>query len=255
MHLFYPFFHLLKDHQGFLVLASVIPLVGAAQQVATDPIPMHFEELVTRFPNNCIVKGPETDSTALTFDDGPSNITEEVLNILKKHNAKATFFWQGQNLAKHPELVRRAIAEGHELANHSWDHTNSDQLNNEQLWKEQVFPTSQRFDSLYEYKAQFFRPPYGSIAPEQVKSLGEKGIRTVFWSLSTLDWDPGRNSTHEIVTRFKKELHPGAIVLMHDVDFEGTHQNMLRGLEDIIAHGKSMNYEFVTLSSLLNTSN
>lgn len=250
------FSDLFRPFQRLFVLASMVPSTNlAAQEVISDPIPAHFERLVSGFPNECLAKGPKVRSVALTFDDGPSNVTREVLEILKKHNAKATFFWQGQNLTKYPELVRRAIADGHELANHSWNHTNSDQLNNQQLWEEQIFPTLQYFDSLYGYKVQFFRPPYGSISAQQVKFLGEKGVRTVLWSLSTLDWDPDRNSMHEIATRFKRNLHPGAIVLLHDEDFEGTYQNMLQGLEEIIAYGQSKNYEFVTLPKLLKQSN
>ncbi len=214
-------------------------------------VPAYFQQYADKYPDNVIIQGnTEVKSIALTFDDGPSEVTVDILDLLEMNQVKATFFWQGANIIQHPEIVKRAISEGHLLANHSWDHPNGLQMSVDSLWMTQIAPTNKVFDSLFALEINYFRPPFGAITEEQLRFLADQQITTVLWSLSTLDWDTKINSSQEIVQRFEKELHPGAIVLMHDVDFENTAAQKLIALRQIIAHGTSKGFRFTTIDKL-----
>lgn len=224
-----------------------------SEQDSLPLIPNRFFELSNIFPEYCFVKGSVTSKMiVLTFDDGPSFVTEKVLDILESHGAKATFFWLGENLSKHQAIVDRTIHAGHEIGNHSWDHTNPNQFSFEALWNQQILQTNKAFDSLFGISPTLFRPPFGSISQHQIQFLKDKNIKTVLWSMTSLDWDLTQNSSEEIITRFKTHLHPGAVVLFHDVDFQNTHEEMLAALVDIIIYVKANNYRLGTLSELIN---
>lgn len=75
---------------------------------------------------------------ALTFDDGPTSLSNKILDVLNKNNVKATFFWLGENLEANKEIIRKAKKSGHQIANHSWNHTNGYELNENLVWEQQV---------------------------------------------------------------------------------------------------------------------
>ncbi len=233
-----------------LIFAGFLNTSGQCNDLST--IPDHFTALASEFSQCCFLSGSETvRSVALTFDDGPSEVTERVLGVLKKKDIKATFFWQGKNLSKHQSLVRHAMNEGHEFGNHSWDHPNMYEFDTTKLWSEQVMPTLLLYDSLFQLTVNLFRPPYGATSSEQIKFLNKQGISTVLWSLSTLDWDTERNSAAEIAERFRNQLCPGAIVLLHDVKFGSTDSEMIIALESMISYGLKNGYQFVTVSDII----
>ena len=101
----------------------------------------------------------------LTFDDGPTpGVTDELLDMLKKHEAKATFFCVGKNIENHPDLYQRILEEGHEIGNHTFNHKNGWTSNNLEYLKD-----VQKFDKLH--KSKYFRPPYGRLKPAQIQVL------------------------------------------------------------------------------------
>ncbi|GAA4279660.1 polysaccharide deacetylase family protein [Gaetbulibacter aestuarii] len=210
-------------------------------------IPKRFLQLENSGSGYCLVRGnPNKKTVALTFDDGPTEISTRILNVLEKENVKATFFWLGQNIIKHPELVSKAKKEGHLIANHSWDHANGTELGNETLWETEVFKT---FNALKRFgiNSQYYRPPFGGITEDQIAFLKNKNVTTVLWSITTLDWDNTQNSKEEMVARFKNYLQNGSIVLMHDFDF-GNAEAKLKALDRIIRYGKDNGFEFVTVN-------
>lgn len=151
---------------------------------------------------------------ALTFDDGPSRFTLPILDALKKAGGHATFFTIGTSVLRHPDVVKRAFEEGHEIGNHSLTHADFKTLSKEELMHE-INETDRIIEEVTGKKPRLVRPPYGSQNDEVLNTLKELGKPSIYWSIDTRDW-ASRNSA--AVT---KELYrfntKGQIVLMHDV--------------------------------------
>lgn len=147
----------------------------------------------------------------LTFDDGPDpRYTPEILQLLAKYNAKATFFMIGVNAASHPDLVRKVYEAGHTVANHSYSHADLTTLSPQKL--EQEIGGTQR--TLGKYASDCMRPPYGAINPSVRQWLAGQGIRPILWDIDPVDWKkPGVGA---IVGNIMANAHPGAVVLVHD---------------------------------------
>ena len=190
---------------------------------------------------------------ALTFDDGPSKYTLEILEILQSYNIPATFFMLGAAMKKHPNIVKHVHQQGHQIANHSWDHTNAqDYQSLEQFWQAQVQPQMVISQQLIGESSNYFRPPYGSISDQQVRFLAKHQITTVIWSIDTQDWDESNNTPELLATRANKYQHPGAIILMHDGG--GQRENTVASLRAIIEHYLHQGYQFTRLDDLLTQS-
>ncbi len=213
-------------------------------------IPKHFLEQEMLSNGYCLVKGNTNKKlVALTFDDGPTNLSNKILDVLHKNNVKATFFWLGKNLADNREIIKKAKKYGHQIANHSWDHTNGWNLDENIVWEQQVQKTFEELKTVAGVQSNYYRPPFGGITPKQIDFLASKGITTVLWSLTTMDWDKTQNNGIDLENKFKNYLHPSAIVLMHDQDF-GKAEEMLVALENMILYSKSKGYKFVTIERI-----
>lgn len=213
-------------------------------------IPRNFLEQESLSHGYCLVKGKNGSKVvALTFDDGPTDLSNKILDVLHKNNVKATFFWLGKNLADNREIIKKAKKSGHQIANHSWDHTNGWNLDENIVWEQQVLRTIQELKKVAGVQSNYYRPPFGGITQKQIDFFASKGITTVLWSLTTMDWDKTQNDGVDLENKFKNYLHPGAIVLMHDQDF-GKSEQMLVALEKMILYGKSQGYTFVTIERI-----
>lgn len=213
-------------------------------------IPKYFLELETNSAGYCLVRGKSNRKVvALTFDDGPTDLSNKILDVLNRNSVKATFFWQGNNLAGNTKIIENAKKSGHQIANHSWDHTNGYNLDENWIWDQQVSKTNAALKTIAGVKTNFYRPPFGGITQKQIDFLASKGITTVLWSLTTMDWDKTQNDGIDLENKFASYLHPGAIVLMHDQDF-GKSEQMLVALEKMILYGKSNGYTFVTIEKI-----
>lgn len=221
------------------------------QQADSLPlIPKYFLELETNSAGRCLVRGKSNRKVvALTFDDGPTNLSSKILDVLNKNGAKATFFWLGKNLADKTDIIEKAKKNGHQIANHSWDHTNGYNLDENLIWEQQVLRTIAALETVAGIQTNFYRPPFGGITQKQIDFLGSKGITTVLWSITTMDWDHTQNNGNDLLNKFTTYLHPGAIVLLHDYDF-GKSEEMLVALEKMIIFGKSQGYTFVTIENI-----
>lgn len=189
---------------------------------------------------------------ALTFDDGPSQYTTQILDVLAQAQVPASFFWQGQNLANYQGVVERSIAAGHTVANHSWDHANGMSYSSDELWQQQVVTTNDEFKQLFNISPRFYRPPYGEISDQQIEYLASKGMKVMLWSVDSRDWNPELNSIDKIESELINNQHEEVITLMHDAG--GNRQNTVDALPAIIAHYKSQGYRFVNLETLLGIS-
>ena len=157
---------------------------------------------------------PNAQVVALTFDDGPHPVyTPQILDILRDKGVKATFFMVGREAERHPDLVRRVVAEGHVVANHTWDHPHLEGMA-EDRFSFQVDHTNQVLEQISGQDVVCTRPPYGSSSPATVGRLNAHGQASIVWSGDSSDFEkPGVDA---IVNNSLKGLTPGGIILMHD---------------------------------------
>ena len=182
---------------------------------------------------------------AMTFDDGPSaEYTPRLLDLLKARHLKATFFLIGQNVQAHPELVRRIIAEGHEIGNHTWDHPQLSKLSDERT-TEEIEKTQDAIRAACGITPVLLRPPYGALnKPQHIWIPQRFKLNVIYWSVDTLDWK--RPGAATITQRVLAGARPGAIILQHDIHGQ-TIDAMAAALDGLIAKG----YHLVTVSQLI----
>ena len=152
---------------------------------------------------------------AITFDDGPSSgHTENVLNILKTHNAPAAFFVIGKNIAGNEALVKRMDSEGHIIGNHSYSHNYWFSMTSANNMLRDLKACDGEIKRVINKQTQLFRPPYGVTNPMVAKSVKNGSYISVGWSLRTFDTtakDPGK-----LLQKALTNLHNGDVVLFHD---------------------------------------
>ena len=213
-------------------LSFINPLLASEFQIA-----MQSENTI--IPNN------DKDSTkkriALTFDDGPHpEITKQILTLLEKYDAKATFFMIGSRAQYYPGIVREVRDNGHEIGNHTWTHPVLTKISPADIEKEYTSTEEAIFHAIGEYST-VFRPPYGAINDEVRNAIPCKSVN---WTIDTLDWK--YHDSEKLFPMVKEALHNNAIVLMHDI-----HQSTADGLEPVLAYLQKEGYEFLTVSEIL----
>ncbi|KAK9717640.1 chitin deacetylase [Basidiobolus ranarum] len=174
------------------------------------------------------VYGCTAGKWALSFDDGPSNYTMQLLDILASAKVKATFLMIGSQVVQFPDAVKRAFNEGHQIASHSWSHPHLMSLTNDQIVAE-VRATEDAIVNITGEKPAFIRPPYGE-ADDRVKAIFRAmGYRNLLWNMDTLDWDiiAKKESPSLILDSFRSALangtslnahnDPGFVSLQHDI--------------------------------------
>jgi peptidoglycan-N-acetylglucosamine deacetylase len=182
---------------------------------------------------------------AMTFDDGPhATLTPKLLDLLAQKKIKVTFFVLGENVQRHPEILKRAAAEGHEIGNHSWSHPNLAKLSNEAV-RSQLQRTDDVIAQAIGSHPKIMRPPYGELTPKQRQWVNsEFGYKVILWDVDPLDWkEPGPSI---VAQRIIHETKPGSIMLSHDIHAQ-TITAMPATFDALVAKG----FRFVTVSELL----
>ncbi|MBO4332001.1 MAG: polysaccharide deacetylase family protein [Paludibacteraceae bacterium] len=162
-------------------------------------------------------KVPVKEKTVfLSFDDGPSAYTTRVLDVLKRHNAKAIFFLIGENAEKNPELVKAIVAEGHVIGNHSFCHKGTFPLMSSKQIAEDIKHCNQTLTDITGKTPNLFRPPFGVTNPLIASGLKKTGspFKTIGWDVRSFDTMGG--DTDKILNRITDQIEPGSIVLLHD---------------------------------------
>ena len=124
---------------------------------------------------------------AITFDDGPSPVTPEILDALKANGARATFFVLGKNIAGNEAALRRAAEEGHELGNHSWSHPHLTDISDSAV-RGQMTRTSDKIKEITGQSVILMRPPFGATNRLSRRVLTELDLPAILWAIDTLDW-------------------------------------------------------------------
>jgi len=182
---------------------------------------------------------------AMTFDDGPSfALTPKLLDILKERNIKVTFFILGSLATRYPDIVKRAAAEGHEIADHTWDHTLITKLTQAGL-DHQVIDTANVLRSITGKWPRVFRPPYGGTSPALNKIIrAAYNMKVILWSVDPDDWK--RPGPAVVAKRLIDGARNGAIMLAHDIQ-PGTIEAAPQMFDTLLKKG----FKFVTVSQLL----
>ncbi|MHC5861087.1 polysaccharide deacetylase family protein [Nostoc sp.] len=189
---------------------------------------------------------PEQKVIALTFDDGPwPESTAQVLDILKQNQIKGTFFLIGQNVKNYPSLVKREIAEGHVIGNHTWHHWY--QFLNPQAAAYEIDHTADLIYQVTGVKTNLFRPPGGIMHNGVAAYARNSKYAIVLWSSDSVDYS--RPSVPKLINNVFRRAKPGGIVLMHDGG--GNRSKTVQALPEIIANFRKQGYSFVTIPELL----
>ena len=174
--------------------------------------------LVKKIFSNLVWDVPDTENKIyLTFDDGPiPEITVWVLEELKKHDAKATFFCIGHNIEKHPGIFEKVINEGHSIGNHTFNHLNGWKTSTEEYLKNTFLCEEQILESkICNLKSKIFRPPYGKIKPSQSKKLRRLGYKIIMWDVLSADYDTSI-SPEKCLENVLQNVSSGSIIVFHD---------------------------------------
>lgn len=184
---------------------------------------------------------------ALTFDDGPHpRQTPQMLAILSKHNAHATFFVLGQLARYYPALVRQEVAQGNEIGLHSWNHENLAHMSAGAI-DANMARTQAQVQSILGKPIRIMRPPYGALSSTASAALKGAGYRIVLWSADTNDWRrPGADT---IYSRIMRGARSGAIILCHDGG--GPRSQTIAAVSRAVPDLQERGYELVTVSQLL----
>lgn len=199
-------------------------------------------------------RGPQDGKrVSLTFDDGPTEqFTPQVLDILKAQQVPAAFFVCGKNAEQYPDLLRRIVAEGHEVGNHTYSHPYV-YFKSRQRIAGEIDRTQAAIEKITGFRPKIFRPPYGARWFGLMPNLLDRGMHLILWSAAGYDW---KKDAAGITQATLGEVKPGAVILLHDgrETRPGTEINRLptvEALPAIIAAIRQRGYTFVPLSNFL----
>ncbi len=170
------------------------------------------------FPGRVWAFSRKEPGVYLTFDDGPiPEVTPWVLDELKKHNVKATFFCIGDNVRKHPEIFERIVAEGHIIGNHTFHHLNGWKTKTEEYLQDVEAAEVEFNKTIFNRKRtpKLFRPPYGKMTSAQAKEIQQKGYKIIMWDVLSADFD-AKISAEKCLQNVLNNIKPGSIVAFHD---------------------------------------
>lgn len=177
-------------------------------------------------------------SVVLTFDDGPSKVLTNILDVLKKEDVPAVFFWQSRLL--YPDRPwKRVLKEGHTIGTHSCKHLNLVNLTYDQQL-EDIKRSTKKIEQITGEKVRFFRPPFGQFNSDTIKVADELGLSIVMWRIAAMDWEL-KDNPEQIISYVVDNLEDGAIILLHELT--QTHSILPQLINRIREEG----YTFATL--------
>ena len=184
----------------------------------------------------------------LTFDAGYENgCTEQILDVLKKHEVPAAFFLVGNYIEKNADLVRRMVEEGHIVGNHTMHHYDMSKLSDKEAFSKELTDLENLFrETTGKELPKYYRPPQGIYSEENLKMAQELGYQTVFWSLAYVDWNNDAQPTaQQAFDKLLPRTHNGAVVLLHS-----TSATNAEILDELLTKWEQQGYTFQTIDKL-----
>lgn len=186
---------------------------------------------------------PAKPMIALTFDDGPSKYTGQILTILNKYNARATFFMVGNRVKANTSAAVKVVEQGSEIGSHSWDHKELTKLSDGEISR-QITDTSNAIYNATGVRPILLRPPYGSHNSRVAGVCRGQGVSLVNWSVDTMDWSS--QNADSVAAEILRSAKPGAVILCHDM-----YPSTVKAIEKVMPQLAAKGYQFVTISELL----
>ena len=231
----------------YLVMLLILNIFGISLKLLQSPESVKEEEDIQTEESKEVIKQilneemkTESPRIALTFDDGPSICTTDLLDGLKERNVKATFFLVGENVEIYPEIVKRIYEEGHLIGNHTYHHVEITKLSDEEAMYE-INKTDEVISEITGERVQYIRPPFGVWQRELENHLD---VLPVMWSIDPLDWTT--ENVDEVVNKIVSQAKENDIILLHDC-YKSSVEAALRTVDLLKAEG----FEFVTVDQLI----
>jgi peptidoglycan-N-acetylmuramic acid deacetylase len=206
-----------------------------------------FKPLLEKY-DAIFIGDPSQKNIYLTFDNGYENgYTAKILDVLKEKKVPAAFFVTGHYVKDQPELIKRMVAEGHIVGNHSWSHPDMTQISDQQI-RDELTKVSEEIARLTPQKhTVYLRPPRGIFSERTLAVSKQLGYTNVFWSLAYKDWDTKQQRGGQYAyDNVMSQLHPGAVILLHSVSRDNA-----EALPRIIDDARKKGYEFRSLDELV----
>ncbi len=175
----------------------------------------------------------------LTVDDGPSSQALAMVEVFKKHNAKAIFFINGMHDVAHKGVIGKIKEEGFAIGNHTWDHLDLKKEKDIKIIDKEIDKNTDLINKITGAQPRFFRPPYGDTSPYVIKYVKEKGMIEMNWSNAAKDWEKSAREKDIFVSNAMKNIQSGAIILIHE------HPWSLADLDALLTELESKGYTFV----------
>ncbi|MDM5317372.1 polysaccharide deacetylase family protein [Fictibacillus sp. b24] len=226
------------------IMIMLIILIAAAYTLFKISSSRDFQ-----FYGGLVTKAETTEKVvALTFDDGPTDNTDEILSILKEEDVKATFFVTGREVQENFEEAQKLVAAGHELGNHSYSHKRM-VLKTPSFIKEEIEQTDELIRKTgYEGTIQF-RPPYGKKLIGLPRYLDKHNRKTILWDIEPETFPEIAADSENIVKHVNDNVQPGSIILLH-VMYDSREESM-KSVKGIITDLKAKGYTFKTVSEIV----
>jgi len=189
---------------------------------------------------------------ALTYDDGPNDPdTLKLMDVLARHDVKATFFLLGRFVRQKPEIVRALVSAGHIIGNHSWDHPRLIFASDAEL-RSQVRQTQSAIFDACGVMPTLFRPPFGGRRPGTLQTIRALGLEPVMWNVTCYDWKP--TSADKVFAHAQRQIRGGDVILMHDGDqraMGAERSHTVEATDRVVAYCKSRGYQFMTIPEMM----
>ncbi len=228
-----------------LTAGGVLAAASAAGYQSMAPTGRWYGRTFTGLPRG-------SKQLALTYDDGPNDPhTLRLLEVLAKHEVKATFFLMGRYVRQRPDIVRDVVQAGHVVGNHTFTHPNLIYRSGRQV-REELLQCRQAIGDAVGEHSNLFRPPFGGRRPVTLRVVRELGLLPVMWNVTGFDWSAP--SVEYIERKVSGGVHGGNVILLHD----GSHRafgfdrsRTVIATDRLIARNKAEGYEFVTVAEMM----